>query len=149
MNMIQRIINWYIKLWADAIAKMREGKGSFKMPINEARWYLLFAAGTLRTIAISTISTILTGYPQPIPLCCNSKSMFMFGLVLFFFLPIVLFDYYLIFHKDRYKKISPTNPKSWIFWLLYIIIIPACIYLSIMLYIVAMGKEWIQHNILF
>lgn len=146
---MKKIINWYVQLWADAIAKMQEGKGSFKMNINEAKWYMLFAGGALRTIAISSISAILTGYPQPISLCCNSKSTYMFGLFLFFFLPIIIIDYYSIFHRDKYKKVILTNPKRWILWLLYIYVIPACIYLSIMIFLVLMGKQWIIENVLF
>ncbi|MBN9293577.1 MAG: hypothetical protein J0G96_06325 [Flavobacteriia bacterium] len=144
---MKKIIDWYVQLWADAIARQKEGKGQYKMSINESKWYLILGTVTMRTLAISSLSIIIFKRSQPIPLCCTSKETSMFGLFLFFFLPMALFDYFVIFYKDRYKKIQNVNPKRWIVYALVVLIIPGLVYLSTIIFMVLKGKQWIINNI--
>lgn len=101
-----KLIKWYRIIWIYAIVQINKGKGLYKMKIGEAKWWLMFASAVCRTLAISILSAVFLDRPQPIrvPGLSLQGENFMLGLFIFFFIPIILFDYFLVFYKDRYKR---------------------------------------------
>ncbi|MDD2982023.1 MAG: hypothetical protein PHQ74_01420 [Crocinitomicaceae bacterium] len=136
-----KLIKWYRIIWIYAIVQINKGKGLYKMKIAEAKWWLMFVSAAVRTFAISLMSTVFFGRPQPIkvPGLSLPGENFMWGLFLFFFLPIFLFDYFLVFYKDRYQKYEynlPIKPHSWWTWMSLFVILPAIISSSIFTFLV-------------
>lgn len=136
-----KLMRWYIIIWIYVIIQLKKGKGLYKLTIGEAKWWFMFASASFRTLAISVMSAVFLDTPQPIKIfhILTTNEYFMVGLFLFFFIPIILFDYFLIFYKDRYKKYEhdlQTKTYSWLIWMGLFIILPGLIFISGFAYLI-------------
>ncbi len=129
-----KLIRWYIIIWTYIIIEIKKGKGLYKMTIGEAKWWFMFGSSAIRTLAISIMSAVFLNSPQPINIFkFLTGDNFILGLFVYFFIPIYLFDYFLVFYKDRYKKYEhnlPTKVYNWWIWMGLFLILPALIFLS-------------------
>jgi len=61
----------------------------------------------------------------------------MIGLLIYFFIPFVLFDYFTVFYKDRYLKFEnqlTIKNHGWWIWMGLFVILPACIFLGVLVF---------------
>lgn len=110
------------------------------MTIAEAKWWFMGASAFFRSLAISALSAVFLGSPQPIQVfdILTTNKYFMIGLLIYFFLPFVIFDYFTVFYKNRYQKYEnqlTIKNHGWLIWMVLQVILPACIFLYILVFI--------------
>lgn len=132
-------MRWYIIIWVYAIVQIKKGKGLYKIKIAEAKWWLMGTSAFFKSLAISALSAVFLDSPQPINVFkFLTGDNFMIGLLIYFFIPFVLFDYFTVFYKDRYLKFEnqlTIKNHGWLIWLALHLILPACIFLGVLVFL--------------